>query len=147
MFEKTNYFCLAINFFCMVHWHTDRLAFGWDFLNITFSFHFIIPYYSSTIHTFCHTCTLLQFHKFTFPDFPHFEFLGLFCHQIVFKQALVFTCLQYKYFENTVGKGENCSLWAISLFPTVFSSCLENFLPSSSKSILSSAKVFQFGRV
>ena len=42
------------------------------------------------------------------------------------KQALVFTCLQYKSFENTVGKG------AISPFPTEFSTFLENFLSISS---------------
>ena len=40
------------------------------------------------------------------------------------KQALVFTCLQYKSFENIVGKGER----AISPFPTVFSTGFETFL-------------------
>ena len=43
----------------------------------------------------------------------------------------VFTCLQNKSFENTVGKGE-IALRAISPFPTVFSNCLENCLPFSS---------------
>ena len=42
-------------------------------------------------------------------------------------------CLQYKPFENTVGKGE------IAPFPTVFSNHLENFLPFSSHMKLSSA--------
>ena len=40
-------------------------------------------------------------------------------------------CLQYKSFENT-GKRRNCSLQAISTFPMVFSTHLENFLPFSS---------------
>ena len=44
------------------------------------------------------------------------------------KQALVFTCLQYMSSENTVVKGEI----AISPFPTMFSTLLENFLPLSS---------------
>ena len=53
-------------------------------------------------------------------------------------QALVFTCLLYKPFENTVEKGEiarNEQFYlfrAISPFSTVFSTCLENFLPFSS---------------
>ena len=41
-----------------------------------------------------------------------------------------------KSFENTVGKGE------ISLFPTMFSTCLESDLPFSSNLKLSSAKSF-----
>ena len=49
------------------------------------------------------------------------------------KQALVFTCLKYKSFENTVGKGEIA-------FPTVFSTPLENLLPFSSSLKLLSAK-------
>ena len=52
------------------------------------------------------------------------------------KQALDFTCLQYKSFKNTVGKGE------IAPFPTVFSTRMENFLPFSSSSKLSAAKSF-----
>ena len=54
------------------------------------------------------------------------------------KKALVFTCLKYKSFENIVEKRRNCSQWAISSFPTVFStrtfchfqqsgSCLQTF--------------------
>ena len=31
------------------------------------------------------------------------------CHQSFLKQTLVFICLQYKSFENTVGKRSNCS--------------------------------------
>ena len=56
--------------------------------------------------------------------------------------SLVFTCLQYKAFENTVGKGEICSKRAISPFLTVFSTRLKNFLPFSSKLQLSSANSF-----
>ena len=41
------------------------------------------------------------------------------------KQALVFTCLRYNSFENTVGKGEIALNEQISPFPTVFSTLLE----------------------
>ena len=37
--------------------------------------------------------------------------------------------LQYKSFENTVGKRKHWSLRAITPIPTVFSTLLENFLP------------------
>ena len=43
------------------------------------------------------------------------------------KQTLVFTCLQYKSIENTVGKGEIAHNEQFLLFPTVFSTRLENF--------------------
>ena len=36
------------------------------------------------------------------------------------KQALVFTCLQYKSFENTVGKGEIARNEQFLLFPQCF---------------------------
>ena len=36
------------------------------------------------------------------------------------KQALVFTCLQYKSFENTVGKGEIARNEQFLLFPRCF---------------------------
>ena len=55
------------------------------------------------------------------------------------EQALVFKCLPYKSSENTVGKGER----AISPFPTVFSTRLENFLPFSSNLKLPSANFFR----
>ena len=58
------------------------------------------------------------------------------------KQALVFTCQEYKSFENTVGKAEIARKPAISPFPTVFSTLLENLLPSSSKLRLLSANSF-----
>ena len=48
------------------------------------------------------------------------------------KQAMVFTCLQHESFENTHNK-------QFLLFPTVFYTRLENFLPLSSNSRLSSA--------
>ena len=51
------------------------------------------------------------------------------------KQALVFTCLQCKSFENTVGKGE------IARYEG-FSACLKNFLLHSSNLKLLSAKYF-----
>ena len=57
------------------------------------------------------------------------------------KQALVFTCLQYKSFENT-GKRRNCWQQAVSHFPTVFSTLLDNFLPISSNLKLSPANFF-----
>ena len=53
-----------------------------------------------------------------------------------------FTCLQYKSFENTVGKGEIAHSEQFLLFPTVFSTSLENFLRFSSSSKLSSADTF-----
>ena len=45
------------------------------------------------------------------------------------KQALVFTFLVYKSFENTVGKGEIAHNEQILLFPTVFSTHFENLVP------------------
>ena len=58
------------------------------------------------------------------------------------RQALDFTYLQYKTFENTVGKGA-ILLRAISPFPTAFFTDFENFLPFSSNSNLSSANSFR----
>ena len=52
------------------------------------------------------------------------------------KQALDFTCLQYKSFENTVVKGEIAHNKQFILFP-VFSILLENFLQVSSNIKLS----------
>ena len=43
------------------------------------------------------------------------------------KQALVFTCLQYKSFENTLGKGEIARNEQFLLFPECFSTHLDNF--------------------
>ena len=42
------------------------------------------------------------------------------------KQALVFTCLQYKSFENSVGKGEIARNEQFVLFPTALSILTEN---------------------
>ena len=53
-----------------------------------------------------------------------------------------FTCLQYKSLENAVGKGENARNKQFLLFPTMFSTRLENFLPFSSNLKLSSANSF-----
>ena len=44
------------------------------------------------------------------------------------KQALVFTCLQYKSFENTVGKGEIARNEQFLLIPQCFLPILDNFL-------------------
>ena len=57
------------------------------------------------------------------------------------KQALVFTCLQYKSYENTVGKGEIAHNEQFLLFP-VFSTLLENYLPFSLNLNLLSANSF-----
>ena len=55
---------------------------------------------------------------------------------------MVFTCLQRKSFENTVGKGEIALNEQFLLFPTVFSTRLANFLLFSSDLKLSSANSF-----
>ena len=59
---------------------------------------------------------------------------------------LVFTCLQYKSFESTIGKGEIALNKQFLLFPQFFSiaNLLENFLPFSSNLKLSSAISFSF---
>ena len=50
-----------------------------------------------------------------------------------------FDALGNKPFENTVGKGEIARYEQFILFPTVFSTRLDNFLPFSSNLKLSSA--------
>ena len=55
------------------------------------------------------------------------------------KQAMVFTCLQEKTFENTVGKSEIAFNEQFHLFPRCFSTLLYNFLPISLNFKLSSA--------
>ena len=54
-----------------------------------------------------------------------------------------FKCLQYKSFENTAGKGEIVRNEQFLLFPTVFSTHLESFLPFSSNLKLSFGKVLR----
>ena len=49
--------------------------------------------------------------------------------RVLTKKALVFTCLQFKSFENTVGKGEIARNEQFLLSPQYFSTHLENFLP------------------
>ena len=61
------------------------------------------------------------------------------------KQALVFTCLQYKSFENTVGKGEIARNEQFLLFPHVFSTHLKKFLPFLIKFEIVVCKLFQYG--
>ena len=63
-------------------------------------------------------------------------------HEPFPKQTLVFTCLQYMSFENTVGKGEIAHNEQFLLFSSMFSSHLDNFLPVSSDLKLSSANPF-----
>ena len=73
------------------------------------------------------------------------------------KPALVFTCQQYKSFQNTVGKEEiacnycrkrrNCSLQAISPFPTVFFYLFEKLSTILIRFKIVICKHFQFGRV
>ena len=58
------------------------------------------------------------------------------------KQALVFMCLQYKSFQNTVGKGEIAHNEQFLLFPQCFLPFLEDLLPFSSNLKLSSANSF-----
>ena len=57
------------------------------------------------------------------------------------KQALVFTRLQYKSFENTVGEGE-MAFYEQFLFPQCFLPIWQTFLPFSSNLKLSSANPF-----
>ena len=59
--------------------------------------------------------------------------------QLFPKQALVFSYLHYKSYENT-GKRRNCSQKVFSPIPTVFSILLENCLPFPANLKLSSAK-------
>ena len=58
------------------------------------------------------------------------------------KQALVFTFLQYKSFENTMRKGEIAHNEQFLLFPQCFLPIQKNFLPFSSNSKLSFANSF-----
>ena len=60
---------------------------------------------------------------------------------------MVFTCLQYKSFENTAGKGEIARNKQFLLFPQCFLPILEKFLLLLSTSKLLSEKLFQFRRV
>ena len=61
------------------------------------------------------------------------------------KQALVFTCLHYQSFENTVGKGEIARNEQFLLFPQCFLLVWRNSLPFSSKLKLSFAKSLRLG--
>ena len=58
------------------------------------------------------------------------------------KQALVFTCLPYKSFENTVGKGEIARNEQFLLFPQCFLPIWMDFPPFSSNFNLLSAFSF-----
>ena len=65
---------------------------------------------------------------------------------ILSKQALVFTCLHYKSFENTVGKGEIARNEQFLLFPQFFF-----YLPAKLSAIVIKSKIiiwklFQFGK-
>ena len=63
------------------------------------------------------------------------------------KQALVLTCLQYKSFKNTVGKGEIARNKQFLLFPQCFLPFLRNFLPFFVQLNIVACKLFQLGRV
>ena len=61
------------------------------------------------------------------------------------KQALVLTCLKYKYFENTVGKGEIARNKQFLLFPQ----CFQRFWRTSAifiKLKIVVCKHFEYGR-
>ena len=75
--------------------------------------------------------------------------IGLFGSQRVSpspKQALVFTCLQYKSFENSVEKGEIARKEQFLFFSTAFSTLSETFPPSSSYFKFLSANSFTLGK-
>ena len=55
------------------------------------------------------------------------------------QKALVFTCLQHRFSENTVGKGEIARNEQFLLFSTVFSICLETSVSFSTNLKLPSA--------
>ena len=58
------------------------------------------------------------------------------------KQAMVFYVSAVQVFLKLCGKRRNCSIRAISPFPAVFSTHMENFLPFSSNLKLLSANSF-----
>ena len=63
---------------------------------------------------------------------------------LLLEQALVFTCLQYKSFGNTVGKGEIARNEQFLLFPQCFLGEVSDILVKFDMVV---CKVFQFGRV
>ena len=63
------------------------------------------------------------------------------------KQALLFTCLQYKSFENTVGKGEIARDEQFLLFQHCFLPVNEELSAGFFKFEIVICKLFQFGRV
>ena len=81
------------------------------------------------------TTVISFFHVFN----PSFVFY--YCFISFLKQPMVFTCLRYKSFENTVGKGEIGHNEQFLLVP-MFSIHLGSFLPFPSNFKLSSAKPF-----
>ena len=64
--------------------------------------------------------------------FPTSRQAFFFTSELFPKQALVFMCLQYKSFENTVGKGEIAHNKQFLLFPPCFLTLSNTFLPFSS---------------
>ena len=63
------------------------------------------------------------------------------------KQALVFTCMKYMSFENTVWKGEIAHDEQFLLFPQCFLSIFENFSAIFLKFEIVVCQLFEFGRV
>ena len=102
----------------------------------SFSYYVFLPFQNKfpiLSHIFFPTVNAMNLNNFAFLSMLSFG------KELTFpKQALVFTCLLYKPFENTVGKGEIARYAQFLLFP-VFSTCLEIFLPFSSNLKLSSA--------
>ena len=77
-----------------------------------------------------------------FPSLPQHEIEVGITNNPFSKQALIFTCLQHKSNENTMGKGEIARNEQFLLFPQCSSTHLENSLPFSSNLKLSSAISF-----
>ena len=63
------------------------------------------------------------------------------------KQAIVFTCLQYKSFENTVGKGKIARNEQFLVFPQCFLPIWRIFYTIFIKFEIVVCKLFQFRRV
>ena len=63
------------------------------------------------------------------------------------KQVLVFTCRQYIYFENNVGKGEIALNEQFLLFPQCFLHFFDNFFTVFIKLKIVVCKVYRFERV
>ena len=70
------------------------------------------------------------------------HYMGVLFNPVPNKPCMVFTCLQFKPFENTVGEGEIASNEKFLLFPLCFLPVWITFLPFSSNLEMSSANPF-----